>query len=614
MQVPSSKPTWGWWAGVALGAWLAGQDTALAAGPLAELPEPGGYTSWIRILIILVMMVPWLLFCQWVDKDALFVRRVNQAMWNVIVLAGGVIGLIVWLFLPWRTAGLFAAGFGLWLVITATSCAMYVIVRNGVVDPSARVFTPKHIKFWFANLGKKQADRHVVEERVKLVACDGRKVPVPDDPAKAEPYEAAQILLHDALWRRATEAELVVTAKGVKLAYRIDGVATPRSDLIDRDNAERALLFLKQIAGLDITERRKPQTGEIRASIGGDRGMTEVDVQTSGTTQHERLSLKIVGEETKLRLHDLGMSPSDLEKFESQVRQPGGGLFLISGPAGSGVTSTLYAALRSHDVFMQNLLTLEREPLMELENITQNIYDSTKHEGSYARQLQTVLRREPDVVMVSDCLDRETAHLAAKAAKDGKRIYLGIQAKDSFDALKKLVSLAGDTDTVASVIKMVTSQRLIRKLCIACRVAYKPDPQLLQKANLAVGKAQQFFRQPKPEELVDEKGNPRMCANCQNSAYYGRTGLFEVLTIDDTMRDLISRGQSINELRAQARKNGMLYLQEVGLQKVIEGITGMNEMLRVMRDEESSPPPAAPAAGKGGDNPPAAPAAPKKGA
>ena len=121
---------------------------------------------------------------------------------------------------------------------------------------------------------------------------------------------------------------------------------------------------------------------------------------------------------------------------------------------------------------------------MELENITQNTYDSTKHEASYGRQLQTILRREPDVVMVSDCADRETAHLAAKAACDGKKIYAGVQARDCFDALKKLVSLAGDMDTVAQGLVAITSQRLIRMICIGCRLAYQPDPQLLKKANL----------------------------------------------------------------------------------------------------------------------------------
>ena len=137
---------------------------------------------------------------------------------------------------------------------------------------------------------------------------------------------------------------------------------------------------------------------------------------------------------------------------------------------------------------------------------------------------------------------------------------------------------------------MVTAQRLIRKLCIACRLAYKPDPQLLKKANLPADKIEHFYRTPKPDEMVDEKGNPKVCANCQNSGYFGRTGRFELLEVDESMRELIRNGQPINAIRAQARKNGMLYLQEIGLKKVMQGTTGMNEMLRVLRNEEGSPP------------------------
>jgi type II secretory ATPase GspE/PulE/Tfp pilus assembly ATPase PilB-like protein len=226
---------------------------------------------------------------------------------------------------------------------------------------------------------------------------------------------------------------------------------------------------------------------------------------------------------------------------------------------------------------------------MDLENITQHIYDPKKHEGSFSRQLQTVFRREPDVVMVSDCPDRETAHLVVKAAQANKRIYVGMQAKDSFEALKKFASLAGDSDGLAAVLRAVLAQRLVRKLCVACRIAYKPDLQLLRKANLPVDKIDYFYRPPKPEEMVDDKGRPKVCPNCQNSGYFGRTGLFELLAVEPKMRELIANGQPLSAVRAQARKNGMRYLQEVGLEKVWGGVTGMNEMLRALRNENNAP-------------------------
>lgn len=584
-------------AGLAFGAGAFQASLAVAA-PLAELPSPGGYISYLRVILVLVAIVPWLAFCQWVDKDTVYVRKLNREMWNAIVVLGGLVGLGVWLFLPWNTTGLFAAGFGLWFLITGSTCAVYVIMRNSLVDVNARVFTPRHIKAKLSSLGKKKTDDFDTVERVRLTGSDGKKVTVPTDPNEIDTYDATQSLLFDALWRRATEAELLVGQNASKLVYMVDGVPTARHDLLQRDQAEKALNLLKKIGGLDVNERRRPQKGAMSAAITGSKAnMTEIEVRSSGSTQGERLSLKIVGDANRLRIGDLGLTEPQQKQFE-EVCAKSGGLVLVSGPKISGVTTTLYAALRHHDAFMQNLTTLERTPLMELENITQNTYDPTKQDVTYARQLQTILRREPDVVMVSDCADRETAHLAVKAAQDGKKIYVAIQAKDSFDALKKLVSLAGDTDAVASVLLGVSCQRLVRKLCIACREAYRPDAQLLKKANLPIDKIEHFYRPP-PEGRVDAKGNLLPpCPNCQASGYFGRTGVFEILVVDDTMRELIRNGQPINNIKSQARSSSMLFLQEVGIQKVMAGITSMAEALRVLRDDETPPPAAAAAPSK----------------
>lgn len=571
--------------GVAAATVLSG-PTAARAAALAELPEPGGFISYGRIIIILVAILPWLAFCQWVDKDTVYVKRLSREKWNGIVVAGGIVGLAAWLLPPWNTTGLFVAGLGLWLVITGGTCGLYVIMRNGLVDAQSRVFTPSHISRKLGSLGRKKDDKMDSVERVKLVAHNGTKVPPPTDPNQTDAFEAAQTLLFDAFWRRATDVEMLITANAVRLVYRIDGMPTPRHELLTQEVAQHALHFLKTVAGLDIHEHRKPQEGSIRGQIvGAEGGSTEVEVRTSGTTQQERLFLKIVSEQNRLRLPDLGMDPKQQQPKYEEICRKTSGLVIASGPRASGVTTTLYAALRSHDAFMQNLLTLEYEPLMDLENITQNKYDAGKHDVSYARQLQTVLRREPDVVMISDCPDRETAHLAARAAVDGKKIYMGVQAKDSFEALKKLISLAGDSEAVASALLAVTCQRLVRKLCVACRQAYKPDQSMLKKMNLASEKVEHFYRPP-PEGLVDAKGNPIICTNCQGSGYFGRSAVFEVLELDDTIREMIRSGHPINAIKAQARKNGMLYLQESSLHKVITGLTSIAEVLRVMRDDE----------------------------
>lgn len=564
------------------------QPARASAAVLGATELTGEYIGWGRVAAILVVFLVWLLFCQWVGKDTASIRKLNQPLWQGVVLGGGGLGLALLLLAPWNTPQLFFAGFGLWVVLILSTSCIYVVVRNGYVEPAARVGTRDHLARWFKNVGKKETEKMDAVERVRLVAHDGEKVVCPSDKEGIEAFEIAQNLMFDALWRRATEVVLILTAQEPRLLYRIDGVVTPRTDLLDKEQAEKVMPFLKKHAGLEVEEHRRPQSGTILAGITGGnyKGATEIEVTTSGTTQEERLKLQIIGDQSRLRINDLGMTDSQRELFEKMAADPAG-LIVVAGPRGSGVTTTLYAALRTHDSFMQNLLTLERQPLMDLENITQHIYDATKHEASYARQLQTVLRREPDVVMSSECADRETAHLAVKAACEGKKIYVGTQARDTFEALKKLVSLAGDIEAVADALQIVTCQRLVRKLCVACRIPYRPDKQLLKKANLPVEKIEHFYRAPKAEDLVDEKGRSKgVCPNCQGSGYFGRTGVFEILEIDEPIRELIRKGQSLNAIRAQARKNGMLYLQEVGLQKVIEGITSMNEMLRALRDEE----------------------------
>jgi type II secretory ATPase GspE/PulE/Tfp pilus assembly ATPase PilB-like protein len=551
--------------------------------PLAAVPDTGGFASIFKIVFILVWFFLWLLFCQWVNGDTQYVRAMNRDLWNPVILFSGAIAIAVWLFLPWPGA-LFFVGWGLWLFIAASACAVYVILRNRHVDHAARVFTPAHIAKTIKNLGGKQEKVELAVERVPLKGADGKDLKPPTDPADIAPYETTQNLLFDALWRRATDVVLAGLAEQVKLFYKIDGVNTERLDLIARDNVEDVITLLKTAAGLDTDERRKPQFGTVTAkhpTSGGTR--VEIEVKTSGTTHGERLELRIVTQEARLRLPDIGLTDKQRELFERIVKAPKG-LVLVSGPKASGVTTTLYAALREHDAFMQNLHTLERQPSMELENITQNRHDPSRSDVTYARQLQSILRREPDVVMVSDCPDRETAHLAAKNAVDGKKLYIGMQARESFDALKQFVSYCADSDLAAAALLGISCQRLVRRLCVSCREAYKPDPALLKKANLPADKVEFFYR-ARTEPMLDKKGRPIICPNCQGSGYFGRVAVFEVLVADNTIRELIRNGQPAKVILKQCRKLGMRFLQETAFQLVVDGVTSMNEVIRGLRDE-----------------------------
>lgn len=545
--------------------------------------QPGGYFSLIKVAIVAAAFFLWLAVAVWVNHDA---RRVKTArdQWNLIVFAGGAAGILAWLFLPFGGWALFPLGALVWALLALGTAFTYVLHRNTRVHPSRRVLTRQHL--WSLLGGTALQARRVESlEKVRLSGANGDVIRIPEDPDEQERFGAAQKLLADSLIRRATDVDLTVTPERSKLLYRIDGVVTERDNLLTREQAAMALTFLKQAAGLQVEERRRPQEGRLSIiyPIGTNR-RTQVTVRTSGSTAGERLYMKVVAEEARMRLPDLGFAPQRLEMYEQIVREPSG-LVIHSGPPGSGVSTTQYATLMAHDAFMTNIHTLERQPLMELENITQHVHDSQNPDLGFARQLQSILRREPDVVMVGDCPDHETAELATRAAANGRKIYLAITARDCFEAIAKYLKLLEDNRAAAAVLKAVVNQRLVRKLCEKCKQPYRPDPELLRKANLPADRIEHFYRPP--EVKYDRRGREIHCGHCQGTGYYGRTGVFELLVVNDEIRNLIRTGARMNEIRAAARKNRMLFLQEEGLLKVIDGITSMNEVLRVLRNGDN---------------------------
>ena len=252
-------------------------------------------------------------------------------------------------------------------------------------------------------------------------------------------------------------------------------------------------------------------------------------------------------------------------------------------------TSTLYAIARSHDAFMQNIHTLEISKALELENITQHVYDSQDGTVSFGKRFRSILRTEPDVVIAGDTPDAETAALAAHAGRQGKRVYLGLGASDAFSALQKYVHAVNDPPVAAGSLVAVLSQRLARVVCSNCRRAYRPDPNLLRKANLPMDENRPFYRPPNPDEIeLDKQGNPILCPVCQGTGYVGRTGVFELLVLNDELRKMIAEGTPLQSIRTAARKGGMQNVQEVALHKVFEGHTSINEVLRVTKDAGAS--------------------------
>ena len=551
-------------------------DTSLLT--LAQV-ELGGYFSCVKLVVVSVLVVGWAFACQWADADAVCVKT-KREQWNLIVLSGGVAGVFVLLFVPWP-GNLFFLGLGFFLLLAGGGLLAYVSHRNGRMVRNARVLTVGHAKRLLARAKGEKKEKLDKGIRVLLNTGDGKPVKRPEGPVDAEAFDELQEFLFDAFWRRATEVDLAIGAEKARVIYRIDGVASEKPDGITVEAADLVITYLKKLAGLNPEERRRPQTGRLQVALLADTAnMSRVEVLTSGSTSGERVRLKAQSSAQLKQIGELGIAEPRLEGFRQLIKAPTG-LVIFSGPKQNGVTTTQYTVMREHDAFMQNLHTIEKEPLLELDNVTQHKYRNDPA-VNYARQVQTVLRREPDVLLIGECEDRETAKLACQAAGEDKKIYLAIEAGSCIDALARFLALVEDPPAVAKGLLGVVNQRLIRILCTTCRQSYRPDEKLLRKANLPVDKIDTFYRQP-TEPVLDKRGREIICQTCRGSGYVGRTGAFELLLVDKSIRALIAEGAPMKAIKSQARKKRMYYLQEEGLLKVMDGTTSLNEVLRGLR-------------------------------
>jgi type II secretory ATPase GspE/PulE/Tfp pilus assembly ATPase PilB-like protein len=293
----------------------------------------------------------------------------------------------------------------------------YVFHRNGRVIPDARVLTVGHIKRLLPGGGGGPAKAKSTKGlQIRLNDHAGKFVELPTTPDELKSFELLQEFLHEILWRRVSDLDMTPGKDEYRVVYRIDGVAGERPEGIPLADGERMVHYLKKLAGLKIEEIRRPQTGRIQAGLlnaPGEPGFTEV--RTSGSTAGERLMLHVQSGPALMRLGDIGLATQREETVKAFLGKHTG-LVLISAPSRHGLTTTQYAILRSHDAYMNNIYALERRKLVDLDNVTQNVYEGANSDVNFARMLQTILRREPDIVLVDNCEDRETARIASRAA------------------------------------------------------------------------------------------------------------------------------------------------------------------------------------------------------
>jgi type II secretory ATPase GspE/PulE/Tfp pilus assembly ATPase PilB-like protein len=528
----------------------------------------GSYISIIKFLIFLVMFFGWLPLITWVYQDAKAVET-KEVFWAGIVLGAGAGGAIIWLLMP-----VFIIGMLLYLIAIGATSLAYVKHRNSRVMDFDRVLTIDHIK----NLLVSKEKKLEALKNFLFVTANNNEVPIPE-PRTPDffGYKTAYEILSDAIWRRANSVMLSPTPQEYKVAYSVDG-ATLKQPGVAREQMQYFIRFIKHLADLDTKEKRKPQKGTFKVSQGENH--SEWEVTTAGSTAGEQVRLKQITQEAIPRLGDIGLMPEQFEQLD-RIREMKQGVFIISGPKKSGVTTTLYAMVRNHDAFINNINMLERQPSNMLPNITQHIFNlSDTGTTTFAKKLQTIVRMGPDIVGVADCEDAETAQIACSAVKDGRIMYVTLKADSVIQTLAKWLKFVGDRNLAAGTLLGISSQRLLRKLCNECKQAYAPDKDLFKKFNISAEKTKVLYRAGKV--LYDKRGKASTCENCQGTGYFGRTGIFEIITLNNELRKTLLRTKSLPEIGAQFRRAKMLYLQEQALRKVISGTITINEMIRVL--------------------------------
>jgi type II secretory ATPase GspE/PulE/Tfp pilus assembly ATPase PilB-like protein len=287
-----------------------------------------------------------------------------------------------------------------------------------------------------------------------------------------------------------------------------------------------------------------------------------------------------------LKIDQLGFNDQQLQTLKHSIAE-GGGLVLLATPKSQGLTSLIYAVLRGHDAFLTHIQTIERNVEDDLEGVTQNKLASNATGAEEHKQVGWVISQEADVLAIAEVQDPKSAQEIAKIAAKGNRIYVGIRAANTFDALTAWRKLVGDDELAVKGLSMVIAGRVLRKLCNACKVGYTPEPATLRKLNMDPDKISKLY-QARTEPMRDSKGNPVPCDFCKDLHFSGRIGVFEMLVVDDEVRKIIQEGGSVNQLKGIFRKQRSRYLQEQALHLVEQGETSIHEVLRVLKTDSSS--------------------------
>ncbi len=430
--------------------------------------------------------------------------------------------------------------------------------------------------------GSSQALRELeAEYRSILVKEDDRGEEIPTlDHAEEEQSPAVKLLdsiLLSAMQRRASDIHIEAADRATKVKLRVDGILIPATEPLDVRLHAPLVSRLKVMSELDIAERRVPQDGSFRMRL--DRKTVDFRVSILPSVFGESVVIRILDRDSiatgvsALKLERLGFNPEDLKRFRKAITRPYG-MVLVTGPTGSGKTTTLYAAISEMNTLEDKLITIEDPVEYQLSGVVQ-IPVNEKKGVTFARGLRSILRHDPDKIMVGEIRDAETAQIAIQSALTGHLLLTTVHANNVFDVIGRFASMGIDAYNFLAALNCVLAQRLIRILCPSCRTPAKAQKTLIEESGLD-------YEQYKDTTFYEGTG----CPQCHGTGYRGRKCITEFLNLTDEIKEMILADRPLSEIRYRAVTDGMITLRQSALKKVLNGETSLREINRVTFSEE----------------------------
>jgi type II secretory ATPase GspE/PulE/Tfp pilus assembly ATPase PilB-like protein len=550
---------------------------------LAELKQISlNVANLLKLAAMFVILWMWVAAADWVNRDAL-IFHLGYFKWNAIIFFPFMAIAFLLVFMPLGTV--YRAPI-LWVVFVGTWIP-YVVVHNKHVQPHQTVLTGSWWRYVFASLAsrvgvKVSAERKAEYEKgaaVELFAIGAEDLTTNNAnllSARNSPgYLILKDLIADLAERRSERVLLDFTQQAVNVRHEIDGV-WHNGEARDRESSDVMLAVMKTLANLEVKERRKKQSGKFGAKFDGHTYLCPLSSQ--GVATGERVVMSLRGEQQRFGSYaDLGMREG-LHRQWAEFMAGEQGILVFSALPEGGLTTLINVSLEETDRLMRDFVAIEevnhRE--MEIQNIAVHTYDASAGETP-ATLMPKLIRLYPNVYICRDLVDGASAKLLFNEVKDDRLVVTSVPAKEAAEALLRILQLKVPVQEFAAGVKAVLYERLIRKLCPDCKVGYTPPPDVLQKLGIPAGKVEKLYRPPKPEEIE------KPCRTCQGLGYRGRTGVFELLVINDQMREILVKQPKVDLLKKAARAAQQRLLQEEGILQVARGVTSIAELMRVLK-------------------------------